>query len=64
MGWVGITRSPLIHMPINQKLMAKLQKQYGKEEGKRIYYAMEQKGDPATKDSAIAKAMKDTSSKR
>lgn len=30
-------------MPINQKKMAALKKQYGPEKGERIYYAMEQK---------------------
>jgi hypothetical protein len=31
-------------MPVNEKLMANLVKQYGPEQGKRIYYAMEQEG--------------------
>lgn len=30
-------------MPINQKKMASLEKQHGKEEGEHIYYALEQK---------------------
>ena len=49
-------------MPVNQKLMQSLIKEYGKEKGRRIYYAMEQKGDPATKvkrgKDAITKAMR------
>ena len=30
-------------MPINRKKMSALQKQYGKEKGTRIYYALENK---------------------
>lgn len=30
-------------MPVNRKKMAALKKQYGDEEGERIYYALEQK---------------------
>ena len=30
-------------MPVNKKKMAALKKQYGKEKGERVYYAMEQK---------------------
>jgi hypothetical protein len=44
-------------MPVNQKLMDELIKKYGKKEGRRIYFAMEQKGHKATKPSAIRKAM-------
>lgn len=44
-------------MPVNEKLMAKLVKKYGKKKGKSIYYGMEAKGHPATKPSAIRKAM-------
>lgn len=47
-------------MPVNQKLMKKLIEKYGEEEGRRIYYAMEQKGHKATKPSAIRKAMKES----
>lgn len=47
-------------MPVNRKLMASLVEQYGEEEGKRIYYAMEEEGDPATKPSAVKKAQRDS----
>jgi hypothetical protein len=30
-------------MPVNQKMMDNLQKEYGKEKGTRVYYAMENK---------------------
>lgn len=30
-------------MPINRKKMAALKKEYGKEKGKNVYYALEQK---------------------
>lgn len=48
-------------MPVNPTLLQKLIEKYGEEEGRRIYYAMEQKGHPATKSSAIKKAMEGSS---
>ena len=39
--------------------MASLIKEYGPEKGKRIYYAMENKGDPATKPEAVKKGRRD-----
>lgn len=30
-------------MPVNRKKMKKLKEEYGKEKGKRVYYALEQK---------------------
>ena len=36
-------------MPVNQKLMQRLIKEYGEVKGRQIYYKMESKGHPATK---------------
>ena len=36
-------------MPINQKMMKSMQKQYGKKKGKDVYYAVEQKQKKAKK---------------
>lgn len=43
-------------MPINKALMYTLQKRYGAEEGKRIYYKMEAKGQTKAKKYKIHKA--------
>ena len=36
-------------MPVNEKRMKKLIEQYGEVKGRRMYYMMESKGHPATK---------------
>ena len=39
-------------MPINTSMMEALQKEYGEEKGKNIYYAMEQKASQTKKKKA------------
>ncbi len=45
-------------MPVNEKLMRALKREYGEEKGESVYYAMETKGHKATKPAAVRKSRK------
>ncbi len=43
-------------MPVNEKLMRALKRQYGDEKGESVYFAMENEGHKATKPEAVRKS--------